>query len=96
MAPSLASEIEHQIAATEGSYYRLVLVEGPSRSGKTSALQTVAERIGREMVRLWRRHHLDYDQSKYVVEQVRRRLGLTPPRTRRRTVQRLDRPRSSA
>lgn len=46
MAPSLASEIEHQIAATEDSYFRLVLVVGPSRSGKTSALQTVAKRIG--------------------------------------------------
>jgi integrase/recombinase XerD len=45
----------------------------------------------RAMVRLWRRHHLDYDQTKYVVEQVRRHLALTPPRTRRRTVDRLDR-----
>jgi integrase/recombinase XerD len=34
---------------------------------------------------------LDYDQTKYVVEQVRRRLRLDPPRTRRRSVERLDR-----
>jgi integrase/recombinase XerD len=43
----------------------------------------------RETVRLWRRHHLDYDQSKYVVEQARRWLTLEPPRERKRTVDRL-------
>jgi integrase/recombinase XerD len=44
-----------------------------------------------QTVRLWRKAHLDYDQSKYVVEQARRRLQLDPPRTRRRSVERLDR-----
>jgi integrase/recombinase XerD len=44
-----------------------------------------------QTVRLWRKAHLDYDQTKYVVEQVRRRLRLDPPRTRRRSVERLDR-----
>src|SRR5215210_8796013 len=43
-----------------------------------------------ETVRLWRKHHLGYDQTKYVVEQARRRLKLEPPGTRRRTVDRLD------
>ncbi len=41
---------------------------------------------------LWRKHHLGYDQTKYVVEQVRRRLKLEPSGTRRRTVDRLDKP----
>jgi hypothetical protein len=27
-----------------------------------------------ETVRLWRKHHLGYDETKYVVEQARRRL----------------------
>src|SRR5512147_2578012 len=45
----------------------------------------------RQTTRLWRKHHLDYDQTKYVVEQVRRRLGLAAPATRPRTVERLDR-----
>src|SRR5215470_1089471 len=45
-----------------------------------------------QTLRLWRKAHLDYDQTKYVVEQVRRRLRLDPPRTRRRSVERLDRP----
>jgi integrase/recombinase XerD len=44
-----------------------------------------------QTARLWRKHHLDYDQTKYVVEQVRRRLGLAAPATRPRTVERLDR-----
>jgi integrase/recombinase XerD len=45
----------------------------------------------RETTRLWRKHHLSYDQSKYVVEQVRRRIGLATPTNRPRTVERLDR-----
>jgi integrase/recombinase XerD len=45
-----------------------------------------------QTLRLWRKAHLDYDQTKYVVEPVRRRLRLDPPRTRRRSVERLDRP----
>jgi integrase/recombinase XerD len=43
-----------------------------------------------ETVRLWRKHHLGYDQTKYVVEQARRRLKLQPVGARRRTVGRLD------
>jgi integrase/recombinase XerD len=44
-----------------------------------------------QTLRLWRKAHLGYDQSKYVVEQVRRRLHLAPPRSRQRSVDRLDR-----
>jgi integrase/recombinase XerD len=44
-----------------------------------------------EITRLWRRHHLSYDQTKYVVEQARRHLALEPPGARRRTVERLAR-----
>ena len=40
--------------------------------------------------RLWRKHHLGYDQTKYVVERVRRRLTLQPPHMRNRTVSRLE------
>jgi integrase/recombinase XerD len=43
-----------------------------------------------QTLRLWRKHHLGYDQTKYVVERVRRRLGLEPSHTRKRTVSRLD------
>jgi integrase/recombinase XerD len=46
--------------------------------------------VVQETFRLWRKHHLSYDQTKYVVEQVRRRLALEPPRQRNRTVARLE------
>jgi integrase/recombinase XerD len=52
-----------------------------------NSLQDVAS----QMVKLWRKHHLTYDQTKHVVEQTRRELGLEAPRERRRTVERVDR-----
>jgi len=45
----------------------------------------------RDTTRLWCRHGLGYDQTKYVVEHVRRELALAPPTARRRSVDRLDR-----
>jgi integrase/recombinase XerD len=56
----------------------------PSQAGLTG--------VTRETTRLWRKHDLGYDQTKYVVEHVRRELALTPPSGRRRSVDRLDRP----
>ena len=63
------------------------------RRGQTAKAPSRTDLAGvvRETARLWRKHHLGYDQTKYVVEQVRRRLGLAPPATRPRTVERLDR-----
>lgn len=52
-----------------------------------SALSVVIQ----EQVKLWRRHHLTYDQTKRVVEAARRELQLAPPRDRQRTLDRLDR-----
>jgi integrase/recombinase XerD len=49
------------------------------------------QEVVRETTKLWRKHHLSYDQTKHVVEDVRRALGLAAPRERRRTVDRLDR-----
>jgi len=46
--------------------------------------------IGKQTARLWRKYHLDYDQTKHVVEQARKDLRLMPPKQRRRTVDRLD------
>jgi len=57
---------------------------------KTRSRTDLAEVI-RETIRLWRKHHLSYDQTKYVVEQVRRRIHLVAPTERPRTVERLDR-----
>ena len=47
--------------------------------------------VAHATAKLWRTHHLDYDQTKAVVERARRLLTLAPPRQRRRTVERLDR-----
>jgi integrase/recombinase XerD len=54
---------------------------------EANSLQAVAS----QTAKLWRKHHLNYDQTKHVVEQTRRELGVEPPHERRRTVERLDR-----
>src|SRR5713226_3847703 len=64
-----------------------------SSRGKLRGQKAIPHSLGpvvQETFRLWRKHHLGYDQTKYVVEQIRRRLGLKPPRTRNRTVARLE------
>jgi integrase/recombinase XerD len=58
--------------------------------GQTQKANSLGE-VARQTVRLWRKHHLTYDQTKHIVEQTRRELGLEAPRERRRTVERLDR-----
>jgi hypothetical protein len=35
--------------------------------------------VARATSRLWRKHHLSYDQTKYVVERARRALGVSRP-----------------
>jgi integrase/recombinase XerD len=41
--------------------------------------------------KLWRSHHLTYDQARYVAKEVRRALALERPKTRKRVVARLSR-----
>ena len=47
--------------------------------------------LARQTARLWRKRHLTCDQTKHVIEQVRRELRLEAPRERHRSVDRLDR-----
>jgi integrase/recombinase XerD len=56
------------------------------QKARTHSLDDVVQ----QTFHLWRKHHLGYDQTKYVVERVRRRLALEPPRMRTRTVARLE------
>jgi integrase/recombinase XerD len=56
------------------------------QNGEANFLREVAK----QTAKLWRKHHLTYDQTKHVVEQTRRELGVEAPRERRRTVERLD------
>jgi len=65
------------------------LADDELRGQTPKAPSDLAEAID-QTVRLWRKHHLTYDQTKYLVEQTRRRLELSPPRERKRTVERLD------
>jgi integrase/recombinase XerD len=44
-----------------------------------------------ETVKLWRRHHLSYDQVRYVSKEARKALGLERVKVRKRVVQRLSR-----
>lgn len=41
--------------------------------------------------KLWRRHHLSYDQTRYVAKEVRRALELERPQLRSRVIERLSR-----
>ena len=41
--------------------------------------------------KLWRRHHLTYDQTHYVAKEVRRALELEQPHIRTRVIERLSR-----
>lgn len=58
--------------------------------GKKTKANSELEALIAETAKLWRKAHLDYDQSKYVVERVRRMLDLAPPAKRRRVVERLS------
>jgi hypothetical protein len=52
-------------------------VNGPKRRGQTVKAQSDAglAEVARSTSRLWRKHHLSYDQTKYVVKRARRALG---------------------
>src|SRR5215207_8818435 len=41
--------------------------------------------------KLWRKHHLTYDQARYVSKEARRALGIERVKTRKRVVERLSR-----
>jgi len=41
--------------------------------------------------KLWRQHHLTYDQTHYVAKEVRRALAIERPKTQKRVVPRLSR-----
>jgi integrase/recombinase XerD len=59
----------------------------PSATTKSAPLQTVIT----DTLTLWRRHHLTYDQTRYVAQEVRRALAIARPPTRHRMIARLSR-----
>jgi integrase/recombinase XerD len=47
----------------------------PEVRGQNREANSIRE-AARQTAKLWRKYHLTYDQSKHVVEQTRRELGL--------------------
>jgi integrase/recombinase XerD len=59
----------------------------PSGKTKSDPLDTVIM----DTLKLWRRYHLTYDQTRYVAKEVRRALAIERPPTRQRVIARLSR-----
>ncbi len=59
-------------------------------SGKAKSSKTLKSLIA-ETAKLWRRHHLTYDQARYVAKEVRSSLEIERTKTRKRVVERLSR-----
>ena len=59
----------------------------PSAKAKSDRLYTVIT----DTLKLWRRHHLTYDQTRYVAKEVRSALAIARPPTRHRVIARLSR-----
>src|SRR5215467_1931235 len=58
-------------------------------SAKTQS--TPLAQVITETLKLWRKHHLTYDQTRYVAKEVRRALAIARPPTRHRVIARLSR-----
>jgi len=59
----------------------------PSANTKHERLHAVIA----DTLKLWRRHHLTYDQTRYVAKEVRQALAIARPPTRQRVIVRLSR-----
>jgi len=59
----------------------------PQKAKSDADLQAII----RATLKLWRRHHLSYDQTRYVARQVRHALELERPQIRTRIIERLSR-----
>jgi integrase/recombinase XerD len=60
----------------------------PSRKAKP---QDSLKALISATTKLWRKHHLTYDQARYVSKEARRALGIERVKTRKRVVERLSR-----
>jgi integrase/recombinase XerD len=59
----------------------------PQKAKSNSDLQAVIQATQK----FWRRHHLIYDQTRYVAKEARRALDLERPQVRARIIERLSR-----
>jgi integrase/recombinase XerD len=60
----------------------------PSRKAKT---ENNLKALISATTKLWRKHHLTYDQARYISKEVRRALGIERVKIRKRVVERLSR-----
>lgn len=63
-------------------------MRAPSRKAKP---QDSLKALISATTKLWRKHHLTYDQARYVSKEVRRALGIERVKTRKRVIERLSR-----
>ena len=64
--------ILRNLQPVESKMSTLTTPNKPGLRGKKAKAKFFLDHAIHETLCLWRRHHLDYDQTKYVVEQVRR------------------------
>jgi integrase/recombinase XerD len=57
-------------------------------SAKTQSIPL--DHVITDTLKLWRKHHLTYDQTRYVAKAVRQALAITRPTTRPRVIVRLS------
>ena len=74
MPPPLPDRIVESMAAIKVCYNRLVLVVGPSRSGKTSALQQVRDNTNTPMI------NINLELSKRLLDLTERQRSLQIPK----------------
>src|SRR6266516_1237779 len=71
----------------------------PHHTGKCSQMRTPSVKtksapldlVITATLKLWRKHHLTYDQTRYIAKEVRRALAIARPPTRQRVIARLSR-----
>lgn len=73
MPPALAERIADSIASARTSYHRLVIVVGPSRAGKTAALQQVGGAANLPLI------NVNLELSKRLLDLTERQRSLQIP-----------------
>ncbi len=74
IAEPLAEQIMRKVKQADELYYRLLLVVGPTGTGKTTALQNVQYRTGAPLV------NVNLELSRRMLELTERQRGLQMPR----------------
>ena len=74
MPPVLSEQIAEAMAAVKTSYHRLVVVVGPGRSGKTTAMQQVRDAAGVPLI------NVNLELSKRLLDLTERQRSLQLPR----------------